>query len=67
VSECFDIQMIHVCVELSPSCPLLLFSKPHADQDVILGVVYMPKVSILSRVRSKHVSFRFLVLLYFHQ
>lgn len=40
-----DKQMIQVCVELLPLCPVLLLSKPDAKEDVILGVAYMPKVS----------------------
>lgn len=50
--------MIHVCVTLLPSCPLLLLSKPDVDEDVILGVAYMPKVSrllLLSDIRSMSV------------
>jgi len=39
--------MIHVCVTLLPSCPLLLLSKPDVDEDVILGVAYVPRVSLL--------------------
>jgi len=39
--------MIQVCVELLPLCPVLLLSKPDAKEDVILGVAYMPKVSLV--------------------
>jgi len=44
---CCD-QVIRVCTELLPSCPLLLLSKPDATEDVVLGVAYVPKVSPLS-------------------
>jgi len=39
--------VVHVCVTLLPSCPLLLLSKPDVNEDVILGVAYVPKVSLL--------------------
>jgi len=47
---CFDVQMMQVCIELLPSCPLLLLSKPSEDEDVVLGIAYIPKVSLLSFV-----------------
>jgi len=65
VYVCSDLQMIRVCVTLLPSCPLLLLSKPNSDEDIILGVAYMPKVSVVllsSKIRSvsiMHLLFRF--------
>ena len=38
---------MQVCTELMPSCPLLLLSKPNAHEDVVLGIAYMPKVSLI--------------------
>jgi len=68
VCECFVMQMIHVCVTVLPSCPLVLLSEPDANEDVILGVVYVPKVSVLFlllTVRSLSFIMYVLIFLYF--
>jgi len=47
VHECFAVQMIQVCVSLLPSRPLLILSKPVTCENTVLGVAYVPKVSLL--------------------
>jgi len=41
----FDKQMMQVCIDVMPACPLLLLSKSDVEKKSVLGIAYVPKVS----------------------